>query len=158
MSHSLSLLFKKECPWANCSRNSGENVSKSLSSFFFKEQREWFPCNSNSLEKIHSFHFIFARFSLLSPFYAQERIAPIAHLSIALFYDMSVSLPWLFLKVQSNEIFDPQFFSSFKLAWATDQRVKIFLNLISFSPRYSKFSIEKTDSAKHHSALSKKKI
>ena len=28
-----------------------------------------------------------------------------------------------YLKGQSNEIFDPQFFSSFKLAWATDQWV-----------------------------------
>ena len=88
-----------------------------------------------------------------------KRESPPLLISLLLFfYDMSVSLPWLFLKVQSNEIFDPQFFSSFKLAWATDQRVKIFLNLISFSPRYSKFSIEKTDSAKYHSALSKKKI
>ena len=29
-------------------------------------------------------------------------------------------------KGQSNEIFDPQFVSSFELVWATDQRVKIF--------------------------------
>ena len=31
------------------------------------------------------------------------------------------------LKGQSNEIFDPHFFSSFEPVWATDQWVKIFL-------------------------------
>ena len=40
---------------------------------------------------------------------------------------------------QSNEIFDPQFFSSFKPAWATDQWVKIVQFLVLFSPRYSNF-------------------
>ena len=44
------------------------------------------------------------------------------------------------LKGQSNEIFDPQFFSSFEPAWATDQWVKIFSILVSFSPRYSYLS------------------
>ena len=34
----------------------------------------------------------------------------------------------------------------------------IFSNLISFSPRYSKFSIEKTYSAQYHTALSQKEI
>ena len=62
------------------------------------------------------------------------------------------------LKGQSNEIFDPQFFSSFKLVWATDQRDKIFSNFVSFSLRYSQVSIEKTDSAQYHTALSQKKI
>ena len=47
------------------------------------------------------------------------------------------------LKRQSNDvIFDSQFFSSFKLVWATDQGVKIFSNLVSFSQRYSKVSIK----------------
>ena len=62
------------------------------------------------------------------------------------------------LKEQSNEIFDPQFFSSFELVWATDQWVKIFSNLVSFLPRYSKFSIEKTDYAQYHTARSQTKI
>ena len=44
------------------------------------------------------------------------------------------------LKGQSNEIFDPQFLSSFEPAWAFDQWVKIFSFLVSFSPRYSSFS------------------
>ena len=44
------------------------------------------------------------------------------------------------LKGQSNEIFDPQFFSSFEPAWATDQWVKTVWFLVSFSPRYSYFS------------------
>ena len=43
------------------------------------------------------------------------------------------------LKGQSNEIFDPQFFSSFEPAWPTDQWVKIVLFLVSFSLRYSYF-------------------
>ena len=34
---------------------------------------------------------------------------------------------FFYLKGQSNEIFDQKFFSSFELAWATDQWVKIFL-------------------------------
>ena len=34
------------------------------------------------------------------------------------------------LKGQPNEIFDFQFFSTFKPAWAIDQGVKIFSNLI----------------------------
>ena len=33
-------------------------------------------------------------------------------------------LKFFYLKGQSNEIFDPQFFSSFEPAWATDQWVK----------------------------------
>ena len=41
------------------------------------------------------------------------------------------------LKGQSNEIFDPQFFSSFEPAGATYQWVKIVSFLVSFSPRYS---------------------
>ena len=49
------------------------------------------------------------------------------------------------LKEQSNEIFDPQFFSSLEL-------VKIFSNLVLFLPIYSKFSIEKTDSVQYHTA------
>ena len=49
--------------------------------------------------------------------------------------------PLLFiLKGQSNEIFDPQYFSSFEPAWATDQWVKTVWFLVSFSPRYSYFS------------------
>ena len=44
-----------------------------------------------------------------------------------------------YLKEQSNEIFDLQFFSSFEPAWATDQWVKIFLSLVKFSPSYSNF-------------------
>ena len=59
---------------------------------------------------------------------------------------------------QSSEIFDPPFFSSFEPAWTTDYWVKIFSNFVSFSPRYSKFSIEKTDSAQYHTALSQKKF
>ena len=43
------------------------------------------------------------------------------------------------LKGQSNEIFEPQFFSSFEPAWATDQCIKIVSFLVSFSPRYSNF-------------------
>ena len=62
------------------------------------------------------------------------------------------------LKGQSNEIFDPQFFASFEPAWATDQWDKIVWWLCSFSPIYSNFSIEKTDSAQYDTALSQKKI
>ena len=36
--------------------------------------------------------------------------------------------------------FGPPFFSSFEPAWATDQQVKTFSILVSFSPRYSYFS------------------
>ena len=46
----------------------------------------------------------------------------------------------IFLKGQSNQIFDHQFFSSFEPAWATDQCVKIVWFLVSLSPRYSYFS------------------
>ena len=48
-----------------------------------------------------------------------------------------------YLKGQSNEIFDPQFFSSFEPTWATDQWVKIVSFLVSFLPRYSNFSVKK---------------
>ena len=37
-----------------------------------------------------------------------------------------------FFKGQSNEIFDPQYFSSFEPAWATDQWVKYFRIWFSF--------------------------
>ena len=49
--------------------------------------------------------------------------------------------PYTFrVKGHSTKIFDPQFFSAFEPAQATDQWVKIFSNLVSFSPRYSYFS------------------
>ena len=60
------------------------------------------------------------------------------------------------LKRQSNEIFDLQFFSSSEPASATGHWVKIFSNLVSFSPKYSYFSVEKTDSTQYHTARSKK--
>ena len=60
-------------------------------------------------------------------------------------------------KRQSNEIFYLQFFSSFKPAWATDQWVKIFSYLVSFSPRYSIFNCEKTDSPGYDTTGSKRK-
>ena len=41
----------------------------------------------------------------------------------------------------------PLFLSSFEPAWATDKWVKIFLVLVSFSPRYS-------SSAQYHTAWS----
>ena len=43
---------------------------------------------------------------------------------------------WGVLKGQSNEIFDPQFYSSFEPAWATDQCIQMFSILISFSKSY----------------------
>ena len=54
-------------------------------------------------------------------------------------YTVSQSMSYT-LKGQSNEIFDPQFFSSFEPTWATDQWVKIFCFLVSVSPRYSSFT------------------
>ena len=42
-----------------------------------------------------------------------------------------------FLKGQSNEIFDVQFFSLFEPVWVTDQWVKIFSVLVEISLRYS---------------------
>ena len=45
----------------------------------------------------------------------------------------------LYLKGQSNEIFDLQFFSKFEPACATDQRVKIFSILFKNSLSYSNF-------------------
>ena len=44
------------------------------------------------------------------------------------------------LKGQSNQIFDLQFFSSFEPAWATDQWVKTVSFLVQFLLRYSYFS------------------
>ena len=46
------------------------------------------------------------------------------------------------LKGQSNDIFDLQFFSSFEPALATDQWVKIFLNLVKNSQSNSNFKSE----------------
>ena len=54
------------------------------------------------------------------------------------------------LKGQSNEIFDPQFFSSFEPVWVTNQWVKIFLILVEILLRYSNFSVEKSDSPGYH--------
>ena len=61
------------------------------------------------------------------------------------------------LKGQSKAIFDPPFFSSFEPAWATDVWVKIVSFLVSFSPRYSKFSIKNTDYAQYDTGRSQKK-
>ena len=63
-----------------------------------------------------------------------------------------------FFKGQSNEIFDPQYFSSFEPAWATDQWVKYFRIWFSFHRKNSKLSIKNTDSAQYHTALSLNKI
>ena len=52
-------------------------------------------------------------------------------------------LKFFYLKGQSNEIFDPQFFSSFEPAWATDQWVKTVSLLVLFSPRYSYLASKK---------------
>ena len=79
-------------------------------------------------------------------------------LTFILFFNLFLVKVNLELKRQSNEILVPQFFSSFKPAWATDQRVKIFSNLVSFSLRYSKFSIENTDSAQYDTARSQNKF
>ena len=49
------------------------------------------------------------------------------------------------LNGQSNKIFDCQFFSSFKPAWATDQWVYIFSILVKILP-----SVEKTDPLGYH--------
>ena len=54
---------------------------------------------------------------------------------------MIYKIIWFDLKIQSNEIFDHQFFPSFEPAWATDQRIEI----VSF--RYTKFDIQNTDFA-----------
>ena len=53
----------------------------------------------------------------------------------------NIYLYWLILslKGQSNKIFDPQFFSPFVPAWATDQWVKMVSILVLFSLRYSYF-------------------
>ena len=63
-----------------------------------------------------------------------------------------------FFKGQSNEIFDPQYFSSFEPAWATDQWVKQVSILLTFSQSYSNFSIEKTYFSQYHTARSQKNI
>ena len=47
------------------------------------------------------------------------------------------------LKGQSNQIFDPQFISSFVPIWAPDKQAKVYSNSVSISLRYSNFSIEK---------------
>ena len=62
-------------------------------------------------------------------------------------------------KGQSNEIFDPQFFSSFELIWASDKQVKAFSNSVSILLRYSSFSIKKlTPRSTICTARSQKKI
>ena len=61
------------------------------------------------------------------------------------------------LKGQSNEIFDPQFISSFVPIWAPDKQAKVYSNSVSISLRYSNFSIEKTDSAQYPTVQIKKK-
>ena len=59
-----------------------------------------------------------------------------------------------FLKGKSNQIFDSQFFSSFKPAWATDQWISIFTILVQISSSYSNFSVEKTDLPGYHTLVS----
>ena len=63
-------------------------MSKSLLSFFKKERCEWFTCDSSNLlaktsESLQKFIFFLYVFDSFSPFYAQERIAPVALHSIA---------------------------------------------------------------------------
>ena len=54
-------------------------------------------------------------------------------------------------KGKANEIFCPQFFSSFELTWATDQWVKIFSFFVSFFAEIFEFYLS---SAQYHTAWS----
>ena len=56
------------------------------------------------------------------------------------FFYNKLSPFYYFLKGQSTTIFDIQTFSSFKLAWATDQWIEIFSILVKISPSCSNFS------------------
>ena len=56
------------------------------------------------------------------------------------------------LKGQSNEIFDPQFFSTFEPVWATDQLVKIFFFV--FGLVFAEIFVFFHCSAQHHTAQS----
>ena len=61
------------------------------------------------------------------------------------------------IKGTVQQDFRPPVFSSFQPAWATDQWVKIFSYLVLFSPRYSNFNCEKTDSPGYDTPRSQKK-
>ena len=63
--------------------------------------------------------------------------------------------PWC-LKGTVQRDFGPQFFFIIQTAWVTDQRVKIFSFLVSFSLRYSYFSVKKTDSPGYDTGVKKK--
>jgi hypothetical protein len=47
---------------------------------------------------------------------------------------------YIILKGQCHEIFDPRFFSSNNTPWAPDSEAKAFLNSVTNSPRYDRFS------------------
>ena len=66
------------------------------------------------------------------------------------FMDMRRIKPGNLLKGQSNEIFDPQFFSLSEPAWATDQWVKYFRILFRFPKIFKCFR----SSAQYYTALS----
>ena len=66
-----------------------------------------------------------------------------------------------FLKAHTGTVqrdFRLPFFSSFKPAWATDQRVKIFSIFVKISLSYSNWSVKKTDYPQCHTGGSKNKI
>ena len=87
---SLKIALFKEQLWAIRSLQKSD-ASKLVSLLFKKEWRKWFACNlrfrsqktSDLLDKIR----IFDSFHCFSPFYAQERIAPVTLRSFALFQE-----------------------------------------------------------------------
>ena len=82
MSKSLSQLFKKERPWTKwfCNSLKKSDVSDSL---LIQALKNRVICTKNFV--------FFVYFSLLFPFYAQDRIAPVALCSVALYKRVTVS-------------------------------------------------------------------
>ena len=125
-------------------------------------QRQGYPSGGQALHQAPAHNYAHPH---LAPAhnYAHPNLAPAVADQIRLFYwvfFITRSICWgapFFtftivhnLKGQSNEIFDLQFFSSFKPVWVTDQWVKIFSILVEISLRYSNFSVEKSDSPGYH--------
>ena len=97
----------------------------------------------NSSTTLSSFLRLGLKLSSRFPFYIQSKLLAIgSYIGDIVRFPPTKLLPRQF-KSQSNEIFDLQFFSSIEPALATDQWVKIFLNLVKNSQSYSNFKSKK---------------
>ena len=114
-SDSLSSLFKKERLWGNWSRHSVQKSGDSESLFNMSDSLVFLKANctfalllsrNEQFARIFCccFHHVLTVFHFFSPFYAQERITPVALCSVALFFKEQIAISLFCSHKTSNSL------------------------------------------------------